>query len=43
MYEYEEVKENDGKLFAKEINALFSQTSAKNCTGIDVKINLFNC
>ncbi len=43
MYENEEVSEKDAKLFAKvnielkkEIGAIFKQTSAKKCTGIDV-------
>jgi len=37
LYEYEDiVPEQLGKNFAKEINALFIETSAKSATGIDV-------
>lgn len=35
MYENEEVDENEGRAFAKEIGAIFRNTSAKNATGID--------
>ena len=35
MYEHEEVEENEGKEFAKEINAIFQKTSAKESTGIE--------
>jgi hypothetical protein len=41
LYQYEEVPENVGKSFAKEINSIFMQTSAKSSAGIDVE-NLFN-
>ncbi len=34
MYEQEEIEEYEGKTFAKEINALFQTTSAKESTGI---------
>ena len=30
MYEYEEVKQNEGMELAKELNAIFQKTSAKN-------------
>ena len=36
LYQYEDVPESTGKNFAKEINALFIQTSAKSSAGIDV-------
>jgi stress-induced morphogen len=36
IYQYEDVPESVGKNFAKEINALFIQTSAKSSAGIDV-------
>jgi hypothetical protein len=35
MYELEEVSENEGRSFAKEIGAIFKYTSAKNSIGID--------
>ena len=35
MYEHEEVEENEGKEFAKELNAIFQKTSAKESTGIE--------
>ena len=35
MYEQEEVEENEGKEYAKEINAIFQKTSAKESTGIE--------
>ena len=35
LYENEEVKLNEAKLFAKEIGAIFKTTSAKSSTGID--------
>ena len=38
LYQYEEVPENIGKSFAKEIEAIFMQTSAKSSAGIDVEI-----
>ena len=34
MYEHEEVEENEGKEFAKEINAIFQKTSAKESTNV---------
>jgi len=33
MYQYEEVSDNEGKDFAKELNAIYKRTSAKNQTG----------
>ena len=33
MYQYEEVTDNEGKDFAKELNAIYKRTSAKNQTG----------
>ena len=36
MYENEEVEEKIGRLYSKEINAIFKYTSAKNASGIDV-------
>ena len=33
MYEYEEVTEEEGKAFAKQHNAIFQQTSAKESNG----------
>ena len=33
MYQYEEVSDNEGKDFAKELNAIYKRTSAKNPTG----------
>jgi len=41
LYQYEEVSENVGKSFAKEIDAIFMPTSAKSSAGIDVE-NFFN-
>lgn len=38
LYEKEEVKQNDGKAFAKEINGFFRLTSCLNANGIDVII-----
>ena len=35
MYEQEEVEENEGKEYAKEVNAIFQKTSAKESTGIE--------
>ena len=35
MYDVEEVEESDGRDFAKEINAVFKYTSAKNANGIE--------
>lgn len=35
MMEYEEVKDEEGRNFAKEINAIYQQTSAKESTGVD--------
>ena len=35
MYEHEEVEEKEGKEFAKEINAIFQKTSAKDSSGIE--------
>ena len=35
MYEKEEVEENEGKEYAKKINAIFQKTSAKESTGIE--------
>jgi hypothetical protein len=37
IYQYEDVPESISKNFAKEIGALFIQTSAKSSAGIDVK------
>ncbi len=39
LYQYEDVPEIVGKSFAKEINAIFIQTSAKSSTGIDVGLS----
>jgi hypothetical protein len=36
MWEYEDVTEDMGKDFCKDIGALYNRTSAKNGTGIDV-------
>jgi hypothetical protein len=37
LYEYNDlVPEEDGKEFAKEIGAIFIETSAKSASGIDV-------
>jgi len=36
LYENEEVDEGVAKSFAKEINAVYKTTSAKNASGIDV-------
>ena len=37
MYEYEEVEEKDGMAFAKQYNAIFQTTTAKDSNGsIDV-------
>ncbi len=36
MYENEEVEEKIGRQYAKEINAIFKYTSAKNANGIEV-------
>ena len=38
MYEIEEVEESVGRDCAKDINAIFKYTSAKNNIGIEVKI-----
>ena len=35
MYEVEEVEENEGKAFAKELGAIFQKTSAKEATGVE--------
>ena len=35
MYEQEEIEEYEGKTFAKEINALFQETSAKESKGVE--------
>ena len=35
MYETEEVDENEGKELAKELNAIFQKTSAKDSNGIE--------
>lgn len=35
MYEHEEVEESEGKELAKELNAIFQKTSAKESTGVD--------
>lgn len=41
MYEIEEIEESIGRECAKEINAIFKYTSAKNNIGVEViKINL---
>jgi hypothetical protein len=40
LYQYEDVPELTGKNFAKEINALFIQTSAKSAAGIDVYMQI---
>jgi hypothetical protein len=37
MWEYEDITEEMGKEFAKEIGAIHYRTSAKNGTGIDVR------
>ena len=34
-YENEQVKDEEGEQFAKQINAVFQRTSAKNFTGIE--------
>ena len=34
-YEHQEVSENEAKTFAKEINAFFQKTSAKQSRGVD--------
>ena len=34
-YEIEQVKDEEGEQFAKQINAVFQRTSAKNFTGIE--------
>jgi hypothetical protein len=36
LYQYEDVDESASKSFAKEIGAIFIQTSAKSSAGIDV-------
>ena len=36
MYENEAVDENEAKNYAKENNAIFQKTSAKDSTGIDL-------
>ncbi len=41
MYEVEEVEESLGRDTAKDINAIFKYTSAKNNIGIEVRINIF--
>lgn len=35
MYEFEEIKEDEGKAYARSIKASFKSTSAKNATGIE--------
>ena len=35
MYEHEEVEENEGKDLAKELNAIFQKTSAKEAHGVE--------
>ena len=35
MYEHEEVEENEGKDLAKELNAIFQKTSAKEAYGVE--------
>ena len=35
LYENEEVEQNEGKKLAKELGAIFQETSAKDSTGID--------
>jgi len=35
MYDVEEVEESVGRNYAKEVNAVFKYTSAKNSTGIE--------
>ena len=35
MYEHEEIEENEGKNLAKELNAIFQKTSAKEATGVE--------
>jgi len=35
MYENEEVEEEKGRQFAKEVGAIFKNTSSKNNTGIE--------
>ena len=35
IYEHEEVEENDGKELAKELGAIFQETSAKDATGVE--------
>jgi len=42
MYEIEEVEESVGRDCAKEINAIFKYTSAKNNIGIEVNMILKN-
>ena len=37
MYEVEEILEADGRECAKEINAIFKYTSAKNNIGVEVE------
>ena len=39
MYEIEEVEESQGRDSAKDINAIFKYTSAKNNIGIEVYNN----
>ncbi len=40
LYEYNDlVSDEDGRAFAKEIGAIFIETSAKSASGIDVKFN----
>jgi hypothetical protein len=38
LYEYEDVPESTVKSFAKEVDALYFQVSAKNSLGIDVGV-----
>ena len=40
MYEVEEIEESVGRDCAKDINAIFKYTSAKNNIGIEVKFSL---
>ena len=42
LYDYEDVvSEEEGRSFAKQVNAIFLETSAKSSIGIDVNIKLF--
>ena len=33
MYQFEEVSDDEGRSFAKDLNAIYKRTSAKNQTG----------